>query len=340
MSTVSRDRLRDILDRIKGKRILVVGDLMLDHYIETRVKRLSREHLIPVHKVIDEQYSAGGAANLAVNVVSLHGKAHVVGVVGNDNEGHILRSILSSKGINLNLLTVDRPTPLKNRYHTAGMLYFRVDREVTDDIGREVTSRLVSMVEDVLNTNVIDCICVSDYDKGSVTPLLLRSIASLARDRGLIVVGQPRIRHYLDFIDLDYTKSTLAEATAATGISIMNESSLHNLGVHLLSRLRCKALLLSRSKGLTIFKDNNMINIPFFAPKEYMSAIGIRDAQLALFALALAAGADIVEASILSNLVTTDTIKPETMVITIKDIERALHSKDIAESISQIPLYK
>ena len=341
MSTVSRDNLKDILDRIKGKRVLVLGDLMLDHYVETRVKRLSREHLIPVHKIIKERYFAGGAANLAVNITSLGGKVYLVGVIGNDKEGHILRDILISNGIDVKLATAERPTPLKSRYHTAGTIYFRVDREVTDDLDTSITHRLISMIEDILNNNIIDCICVSDYDKGSVTPLLLNNVVESARNKGIIVIGQPRIRHYLDFIGFDYIKSTLAEATTATGISIMNDSSLHNLGIHLLSRLNCKALLLSSSRGLTIFKANNIINIPFFLPKEYMNAIGIRDASLALFALALASRADVVEASILSNLITSDaTIKPETMVVSINDIEKVLYKKDIVESISQIPLYK
>ncbi len=341
MSTLSRDKLKDILDRIKGKRVLVVGDLMLDHYLETRVKRLSREHLIPVHNTINERYFAGGAANLAVNIASLGGKVSLVGVVGNDNEGYILRDILINKGIDVNLVTAERPTPLKSRYHTAGTIYFRVDREVTDDLDRSITIRLISMIENVLNNSAVDCVCVSDYDKGGVTPLLLKNIVMFARNKGIIIIGQPKVKHYLDFIDFDYIKSTLVEATISTGISIMNESSLHNLGIHLLSRLNCKALLLSRSRGLTIFKDNNMINIPFFAPREYMSAIGIRDASLALFALALASRADIVEASVLSNLITSyATIKPETMVVSINDIEKALYNKDIVESISQIPLYK
>ncbi len=341
MSTVSRDNLKDVLDRIKGKRVLVIGDLMLDHYVETRVKRLSREHLIPVHKIIKERYFAGGAANLAVNIASLGGKVYLVGAVGNDNEGNILRDILISNGIDVRLATAERPTPLKSRYHTAGTIYFRVDREVTDDLDISITHRLISMIEDILNNNNIDCICVSDYDKGSVTPLLLNNVVESASNKGIIVIGQPRIRHYLDFIGFDYIKSTLVEATTSTGISIMNDSSLHNLGIHLLSRLNCKALVLSSSKGLMIFKDNNMINIPFFVPREYMSAIGIRDASLALFALALASRADVIEASILSNLITSDaTIKSETMVVSINDIEKVLYRKDIVESISQIPLYK
>jgi rfaE bifunctional protein kinase chain/domain len=340
--SISKDKLKSILDGFKGKRILVIGDLMLDHYIETRVKRLSREHLIPVHKVIDERYSAGGAANVAVNINSLGGNAHLIGVIGNDREGSILRDTLASKGIDADLVVDDRCTPLKDRYHIAGSLYFRADREVTEDVDREVTLRLISSIKNTLNES-IDGICVSDYDKGTVTPLLLRSVTALAKERGLILVGQPKIRHYLDFIDFDYIKSTLAESIASTGISIMNESSFHNMGVHLLSRLNCKALLLNSSKGLTIFKHNNMINIPFFIPKEYMSAIGIRDVTLALLVLALTAGADVIEASIISSLVhSTATIRPETMVVTMKDVDHVLTSKDkeIIESISQIPLYK
>ncbi|MFN4336028.1 MAG: bifunctional heptose 7-phosphate kinase/heptose 1-phosphate adenyltransferase [Candidatus Nitrosocaldus sp.] len=342
---IPKDRFSDILASISGKKVLVIGDIMLDHYVETRVKRLSREHLIPVHEVIDEHYFGGGAANLAVNITLLGGKVSLVGLVGDDNEGKILKSILEARGIDTKHVIVSRarPTPLKSRYHIAGSIYFRVDREVRDDIDRDATSLIIDAVEDSIAVagDSINCICVSDYDKGVVTPLLLKDIARIAREKGIMLIGQPKVRHYKDFIGFDYIRSTLAEAVKATGISIMNESSFHNLGVHLLSSLNCKALVLSRSNGLTIFKGNSMIRIPFFIQKEYMSAIGIRDATMAIFALALASNADVVEASILSNVVAaTATIKPETMTVSLKDVETCLSSREIEEGISQVPLYR
>ncbi len=340
---IPKDRFSDILAGITGKKVLVIGDIMLDHYVETRVKRLSREHLIPVHEVIDEHYFGGGAANLAVNIALLGGKVSLVGVVGDDNEGGMLKGILEAKGIDTRHVIVSRarPTSLKSRYHIAGSIYFRVDREVREDIDRDTTALLIDAVEDSVADDSINCICVSDYDKGTVTPLLLKDIARISRERGIMLIGQPKVKHYKDFIGFDYIRSTLAEAVKATGIRIMNESSFHNLGVHLLSSLNCKALVLSRSKGLTIFKGNSMIKIPFFVQKEYMSAIGIRDATMAIFTLALASNADIVEASILSNVVAaTATIKPETMTVSLKDVEASLSSKEIEEGISQVPLYK
>lgn len=340
-TSISRDRFKDILASITGKKVLVVGDLMLDHYVETRVKRLSREHLIPVNEVVDEQYFAGGAANLAVNIASLGGKVSVVGIVGDDNEGRVLGSILEARGIDVKhvIKSKSRPTPLKNRYHIAGSIYFRIDREVREDVDRDTTSSLIDAVKDCVDD--VNCICVSDYDKGTVTPLLLRSIARIAVEKGIMLIGQPKVKHYKDFIGFDYLRSTLVEAVRATGIRIMNESSFHNLGVHLLSSLNCKALVLSRSRGLTIFKGNAMINVPVFVQKEYMTAIGIRDATMAIFALALASNADVVEASILSNVVAaTATIKPETMVVSLKDIEASLYNKEIEEGISQVPLYR
>ncbi|MEM4351795.1 MAG: PfkB family carbohydrate kinase [Candidatus Nitrosocaldus sp.] len=340
-TSISRDRFKDILASITGKKVLVVGDLMLDHYVETRVKRLSREHLIPVNEVVDEQYFAGGAANLAVNIASLGGKVSVVGIVGDDNEGRVLGSILEARGIDVKhvIKSKSRPTPLKNRYHIAGSIYFRIDREVREDVDRDTTSSLIDAVKDCVDD--VNCICVSDYDKGTVTSLLLRSIARIAVEKGIMLIGQPKVKHYKDFIGFDYLRSTLVEAVRATGIRIMNESSFHNLGVHLLSSLNCKALVLSRSRGLTIFKGNAMINVPVFVQKEYMTAIGIRDATMAIFALALASNADVVEASILSNVVAaTATIKPETMIVSLKDVESSLYSKEIEEGISQVPLYK
>lgn len=340
-ASISRDRFSDILAGMAGKRILVVGDIMLDHYVETRVKRLSREHLIPVHEIIDERYFAGGAANLAVNIASLGGKVSLVGIVGDDDEGRMLRGILEARGVDTShvIASKTRPTPLKSRYHIAGSIYFRVDREVRDDVDRDATSLLVDAIED--SADGMNCICVSDYDKGVVTPLLLREAARIGGEKGIILIGQPKVKHYKDFIGFDYIRSTLGEAVRATGISIMNESSFHNLGVHLLSNLNCKALVLSRSRGLTIFKSNTMINVPFFVQKEHLSAIGIRDATMAIFALALVSNADIVEASILSNVVAaTATMKPETMIVSIKDVEASLYSKEIEEGISQVPLYR
>ncbi|MEM0364037.1 MAG: PfkB family carbohydrate kinase, partial [Candidatus Nitrosocaldus sp.] len=278
---------------------------------------------------------------LAVNIASLGGKVSVVGIVGDDNEGRVLASILEARGIDVKhvIKSKSRPTPLKNRYHIAGSIYFRIDREVREDVDRDTTSSLIDAVKDCVDD--VNCICVSDYDKGTVTPLLLRSIARIAVEKGIMLIGQPKVKHYKDFIGFDYLRSTLVEAVRATGIRIMNESSFHNLGVHLLSSLNCKVLVLSRSRGLTIFKGNAMINVPVLVQKEYMTAIGIRDATMAIFALALASNADVVEASILSNVVAaTATIKPETMIVSLKDVESSLYSKEIEEGISQVPLYK
>ena len=134
MAFNSKDRLKEILKGISGKRVLVVGDLMVDHYVETAAKKLSREAPIPVSDVIAENSFPGGGANLAVNISSLGGKVMVVGMVGNDYEGEQLKSMLKKQGIDTSgIITTSRPTPLKTRYFLDNRQHFRIDREVRGD---------------------------------------------------------------------------------------------------------------------------------------------------------------------------------------------------------------
>ncbi|MFQ5970596.1 MAG: bifunctional heptose 7-phosphate kinase/heptose 1-phosphate adenyltransferase, partial [Nitrososphaerales archaeon] len=126
----SKDRLKEILQGIAGRRVLVVGDLMVDHYVETAAKKLSREAPIPVSDVVAENSFAGGAANLASNIVSMGGKATLVGTVGSDYEGELLGDILKKQGVDtVGIIYSSRPTSLKTRYFLDNRQHFRIDRE-------------------------------------------------------------------------------------------------------------------------------------------------------------------------------------------------------------------
>jgi D-beta-D-heptose 7-phosphate kinase/D-beta-D-heptose 1-phosphate adenosyltransferase len=339
----SKERLKEVLRGFSGKKVLVVGDLMLDHYVETAAKKLSREAPIPVSDVVAENSFAGGTANFASNVASLGGKATVVGMVGNDYDGELLKSILTKEGVNTTgIMIAPRPTTLKTRYFLDNRQHFRIDREVRGDIDRNLTSELVKNIE--ASASSVDCICVSDYDKGMVTPRLINSTVKLAKKHNIPIFGQPKVKHYLDFIGFNCVKSNIKEASRATGVSIMNESSLRNIGIHLLSKLECKSLVLTRGrKGLTVFDGNDMIHLSALTPsKEFRRAIGIRDAMMAVLALSLTAGANILEASILSNIAAAvSNLGAKTLILSMKNFEEYLYEgKELEQPVTQLPLHR
>ncbi len=339
----SSKELMNILQRISNKNILVVGDLILDHYVEMRSKGLAREAAIPISKVINEYSFAGGAANLAMNLVALGNKVFVVGAIGEDHEGNILKDIMNKNNINTEWIVniKDRCTTLHTRYYLDKALHLRIDREVTNDLSKSIIDKLSAKIREIILNNKIDCICVTDYDKGTITPRLLRAIISLANEYNIITFGQPMIRHYLDFIGFTAIKSNMSEASRATGISILNESSLHNLGINLLTRLSCKYLVLTHARGLTSFEENNIINIPSLVSSyELKRVIGIRDAMMAILALSLSSGSDLLHASILCNIAAAIAIPGAYTSILNKDEFEAYIDKIKGQLITKIPLHR
>jgi D-beta-D-heptose 7-phosphate kinase/D-beta-D-heptose 1-phosphate adenosyltransferase len=339
----SKDRLKEILKGISGKRVLVVGDLMVDHYVETAAKKLSREAPIPVSDVIAENSFPGGGANLAVNISSLGGKVMVVGMVGNDYEGEQLKSMLKKQDIDTSgIITASRPTSLKTRYFLDNRQHFRIDREVRGDLDKDTTNELVGAVQSKQGN--FDCVAISDYDKGTITPKLINLTVNFAKNQNIPIVGQPKVKHYMDFIGFTCVKSNIREARNATGISIMNESSLHNIGIHLMTKIECKSLILTAgAKGLTVFEGNNMIKIPALTPsKEFKRAIGIRDAMMAILTVSLTAGASVLEASILSNIAAAvSSVGAQTLVLSMKDFDEYLYDgKDLEQKVTQVPLHR
>lgn len=338
----SKNRLHEILQKIDGKNVLVVGDLILDHYVEMVTKKLAREAPIPVSKVIDERSYAGGAGNLAANMASLGANVHVAGVIGEDHEGDILDKILNRDGIDTNgIIRINRDTSLQTRYYLDRHLHLRIDREVTRELDKSLTDELFEKIRSIVDTNELNCICVSDYDKGTITPRLLRYLVTLANEKSIPIYGQPMIKHYLDFIGFTAIKSNIREASKATGISILNESSMHNLGINLLTRLSCKYLVLTRGKkGLISFEENNIISIPSLTPKEFRRSVGIRDAMTAILSLALASEADLLEASLLCNIAAAiSTQGPHTVILSRQEFKDYIDRFE-AQLVTKVPLHR
>ena len=341
MAILQKEKLHEIVSRFSGKRVLVVGDMIVDRYVSIAARKLSREAPVPVGDLQGEKLSLGGAANLANNIVALGGKADAVGFVGDDSQGEWIKNTLRDEGIDATHLGLyDRPTTLKTRYVVNGFQVLRVDREVRSDTSNSLSDMLVKEVESLVPS--CDIVALADYDKGAITSYFIDAIVSCARTAGKKIIAQPKVRHYMDLRGVDYIKSNEREASIATGISVLNESGLKNIATNLTTRLDCKSIILTRSeRGITVFEQNQMTTIPpMLSSKQFARPVGVRDAMTSAITLSLASGSNSFEAAALGNLAAA--IQGEragTIVVSIDDIIRNLDASDrVLERVMQVPV--
>lgn len=304
VENLSKENLAALLTRFQGKRILVIGDLIVSRFVEVAARKLSREAPVPAGDYVGETFLPGGAANLARELAALGAVVNVGGLVGDDEYGRWLNGEFQRNGVGQAGVYTDhvRPTSLRTWIMVNGFHNLRIDREERRDVSFSMAKEFLKLAEPAIPD--VDCIILSDYDRGVLTSGLIGGVVSAAHDSGKIVVAQPKMRHYLDFSGVTYVKSNLEEATHAIGMSIVNETSLRNLGVNLMGRLDCKSILITRGEaGLTLFERENVTNFPPLGGRKNMfSKVGVRDAMTGVFSLAIAAGGNEYEATCLSNV--------------------------------------
>ncbi len=178
------NNITNILESIRGKRVLVAGDLILDHYLEGTVERISPEAPVPIVSLESSRghWVPGGAANVARNVSSLGGIPLMAGTAGDDMEGGLLKELLESERIDTGALVLDggRPTTLKTRVMSGGHQLIRLDREVTAPVSEELRERIFAGIREAMDD--LDVIVLEDYNKGVLVPELISEIISLAAE--------------------------------------------------------------------------------------------------------------------------------------------------------------
>jgi D-glycero-beta-D-manno-heptose-7-phosphate kinase len=331
-----------IIDGFQDKTILVIGDLMVDRYVRSQGRKLSREAPVPVADFISEELVLGGAANLTNNLVALGAKVRVVGVVGNDEPGKWIQEELEKKAVDTSGIVVNsRPTSLKTRFILNHRQYLRIDKESRSDVESHVTKQFLYSLDDLLED--ADGVVFSDYDKGVITPELISNVVEECRVQEKKVIAQPKIHHYLDYVGVSMVKSNVREATVATGVSMVNDASLRNMGHNLMTRLECEGLLLTQSeKGMILFEKKNITSFPpFKGPKPGFSAVGVRDCMTAVLTMSIVSEAPIGEAVLLAGLAASqqaDTLG--TVVVDLNNLRsQANTTLELAEQIVQVPVH-
>jgi len=304
MSAAEAKRQVRLIGRFPRTRVLVVGDLMIDHYVWGSVSRISPEAPVPVVNVTRETMLLGAAANVVNNIHALGGAVNVCGVIGHDDAGRQLQHMLRAQGIPTDGLVVEhgRPTTIKTRVIAHQQQVVRFDRESKQGIGREAHRQIYEHVVQ-RSADGLDAIVISDYCKGVVTRELVRDIVRLARKRGIIVSVDPKVSHFGMYSGVTILTPNTKEASTGARIEIDDDASLHRAGTRLLRKLSCDAVLITRGEhGMSLFeKDGRITHIPTVA-REVFDVTGAGDTVISTLTLAMAAGADRVSAAKLANI--------------------------------------
>jgi D-beta-D-heptose 7-phosphate kinase/D-beta-D-heptose 1-phosphate adenosyltransferase len=285
---------------MRGARVLVVGDVMLDRYITGSVDRISPEAPVPVLCVEEESIALGGAGNVAASVVALGASCAVVGCVGHDDDGRLVSRELSSRGVTTDGLvaTEQRPTTMKTRVLSRRQQIVRVDREVDDDVPDELAAELAEAVREHAPDAM--AIVLEDYNKGVLVPRVIDAALAEGKRRGIPTVVDPKRLRFFAFAGATVFKPNAKELGDALGERLQPDDSAWMSETR--RRLGCKNLLLTLGeRGVALHTEQgDFVRVPTVARSVY-DVSGAGDTVTAVVAVALAAGANIVEAAILAN---------------------------------------
>ncbi len=295
-------RATELLDRFEGRRLLVVGDLMLDRFIWGSVRRISPEAPVPVVEVDRESQHLGGAGNVVANVVALGARAWPIGVVGDDPYADLLEGEFGQAGIETSgvLRDASRPTTTKTRIVAHSQQVVRADRErrhaVDGDVEEAVFGAFAERLEEA------DAVVVSDYDKGLLGGELLGRVLRAARERGVPLCLDPKVRRFTSYSPVTVITPNHHEAEAATGLAATTDAELEACGRRIQEMLGGPAVLITRGEaGMSLVDaDGTVAHVPTTA-REVYDVTGAGDTVIATLALALAAGATTLEAAVLAN---------------------------------------
>lgn len=300
-------RLAAWVDRFPRVRVLVIGDLMLDHYIWGQVERISPEAPVPVVQVIRESVHAGGAGNVVANVRALGGSVTACGIVGRDQAGRRLLQELSRIGAGIagvvasqTATTISKTRIIAYTQHQSQQQMVRLDREQSDAPDGRVQARVRAIVQQQLdNCNVL---VVSDYGKGAIDAELLTLLAARRQRNSFIYLIDPKRRNFSHYRGASLVKPNKEEAGLAAGIEIRDETGLRQAGDRLLDLWQAEAVLVSRgAEGMSLFQRHGRAQHFSTMAREVFDVTGAGDTVLATCALALGAGATLEEATILAN---------------------------------------
>ncbi|MEE9200005.1 MAG: bifunctional ADP-heptose synthase [Candidatus Brocadiales bacterium] len=295
----------EIIDKLPGASVAVIGDIVADVYMYGRPFKLSREAPVVVVKYEGETIVPGSAGNTVNNLSTLGATVFPIGIVGDDREGNFLRDHFSRDGVDVTgvFTSKERATISKTRIlagdtHASKHQVIRIDKETPWNMPASMEKEILGYIAEV--DKKVDVWIISDYGYDIITPGILEKMKAIAREKTVVADSRDRI---CDFVGATVISPNETEAAAATGISINGEDDVLRAGKELLKKVGSEAVIITRGNhGMVLFeKTGNVEKIPICGPNEVTDVTGAGDTVTVMLALAKPAGASYAQATRLSN---------------------------------------
>ena len=298
----SEHRIKELLSGFKGKRIAVVGDLMVDRYYWGTVTRVSPEAPVPVVEVDSESVRLGGAANVANNIHALGGEPVMVGLIGKDHAGSLLLDILHDQSFDSSGIVVDssRPTTIKTRVIAHGQHVVRIDNEAKTECPEHLHHRIIDAVK--YNIHRLDGIILEDYNKGVFTRSVIEELISVARKYVKIITVDPKFNNFFEYKHVTVFKPNRKEVEEVLGGKLDSIASITQAGKKLLEMLSAENILLTRGQdGMSLFEASGTVSHMGSLARNVQDVSGAGDSVISALTMALVSGSTVPEAAVLAN---------------------------------------
>ena len=326
-----------LVSRLARARVLVVGDVMLDHFQYGEVDRISPEAPIPVLRVRREDTMLGGAGNVVRNLRSLEADARFVTVTGKDAAGRNIARLIKKQGVrDAPLIEVERQTSTKTRYIAGVQQVLRADRETTNPLGPKIEAKLIKAVASALRT--CQAVVLSDYGKGVLSAGATKKIIRLAAKANKTVVVDPKGSDFSRYSGATLITPNRRELAEAVGAEVTSDADVVRAAKRLIKRHRFGAVLVTRSAdGMTVVTADGSVTDLAAEAREVFDVSGAGDTVVATVAAALAAGTDLNRAAALANAAAGIVVgKVGTASVFAADLIAGLHHRDLTSAEAKV----
>lgn len=285
--------LEEYLNTIAHQHVLIIGDSMLDRYLQGSVTRISPEAPVPIVKMNSIEMKLGGAANVAQNIQTMGARASLISLVGNDLAGKHFRSSMVQAGLNTNhLIETDAITTVKTRIMSGSQHILRVDEEETMTISDQISEKIFSRTLLVIENDPPDVIVLQDYNKGLFSENLIKSILEAGLQKNIPICVDPKFDHFLSFKGVHIFKPNLVEVQKALPIEVGTDiSSLDNADRYLRDNLNHEVTIITLGKHGVYLNNGSHSCIIKTAPRAIIDVCGAGDAVIG--SVALTSGSDL-----------------------------------------------
>ncbi len=324
--------LMEAVQKWSGRKVAILGDMILDEAVFGRTERVSREAPVVIVRYDGSNYSPGGAANAAQNIAALGGRAFAIGIAARDEGGSRLRTLLAGRGVSTGGIiarqgwsTTKKTRILAGDFHAQRQQIVRIDRENHDPAGETAEDRLLNRLEKKLGD--VDAVILSDYNQGIFSDRVIKRAISMCRKAGVPTVADSRFR-IANFVGVATATPNEVEAAAAADVDVAQPGALGKTGRILLQKLASGSVLVTRGRfGMSLFEPGRRIDTGVVGSPEATDVTGAGDTVVSVVALCLAAGEDMVTAMYLANIAASIVVmKRGTAVAAPEEIRRIISS--------------